>query len=74
MISYAVVNYEEKANFEKRFQISYGYNNLPIFTSFNLAMRWFNDSLGPNERKDFVIEKLENGKKDIVFKLRGQYV
>lgn len=74
MISYAVVNYEEKVAFEKAYQIPYGYNNIPLHGSFNLAMKWFNDSLGPNERKYFVIEKLENGAREIVFKLRGQYV
>lgn len=74
MIVYAVVNYEEKVNFEKTYQISYGYNNIPIFRSFSLAMKWFNDSLGPRERKEFVIEKLENGTREIVFQLRGEYV
>jgi hypothetical protein len=74
MVTYAVVNYEEKVNFEKTYQIPYGYNNIPLHGSFGLAMKWFNDNLGPRERKYFVIEKLEGGKREIVFKLRGQYV
>ena len=74
MISYAVVNYEEKVDFEKSYQIPYGYYNVSLHSTFNEAMRWFNNNLGPRERVNFVIEKLEGGKREIVFKLRGQYV
>jgi hypothetical protein len=69
MITYAVVNLKEKVKFEKKYQLSYGYNNIPLFGGFGSALRWFNSSLGPNERKEFIIERHEAGKCHIVFKI-----
>ena len=68
MIVYTVVNMREKVEFEKKYQISYGYNNIPVHWKFADAMSWYNTRLGPRERKEFVIQKHEAGNTDIVFK------
>jgi hypothetical protein len=69
MISYAVVHRQEKIDFEKRHHLPYGYNNVPIFKMFGDAMKWFNSTLGPNERKEWVIEKHESGTSEVVFRI-----
>lgn len=69
MISYAVVHRQEKIDFEKRYHLPYGYNNAPIFKMFGDAMKWFNSTLGPNERKEWVIEKHESGMSEVVFQI-----
>jgi len=70
MIVYAVVNIHDKIEFEKRYHLPYGYNNLPVFINdFGQAMKWFNSTLGPRERKEWVIEKHESGTTEVVFQL-----
>lgn len=69
MILYTVVNMKEKVEFEKKYQLPYGYNNIDVHWQFADAMRWFNTHLGPRERKEYVIEKHESGYTDIVFKI-----
>ena len=69
MIIYAAVNMKDKIDFEKRYHLPYGYNNLPVFGDFAGAMKWFNNTLGPNERKEWVIEKHESGTTEVVFQL-----
>jgi len=67
---YAVVNLKEKVEFEKKWEMPYGYNNCPHI-SFNQreAIGWVNQNLGPNERKDYVVERHTGGKTDIVWKI-----
>jgi hypothetical protein len=67
MIVYTVVNLKEKVEFEKKYHLPYGYNNIPVHWEFADAMNWYNTRLGPRERKEFVIEKHESGYTDIVF-------
>ncbi len=69
MIIYAAVNMQDKIDFEKRYHLPYGYNNVPIFGMFGDAMKWFNSTLGPNERKEWVIEKHEAGMSEVVFQI-----
>jgi len=67
---YAVVNLREKVEFEKKWEMPYGYNNCPHI-SFNQreAIGWVNQNLGPNERKDYVVERHTGGKVEIVWKI-----
>ena len=69
MVTYTAVNLKEKVEFEKKYQLSYGYNNVPLFGSLGSALKWFNSTLGPNERKEWVIERHQSGKCHIVFKI-----
>jgi glutaredoxin len=67
---YVVVNLKEKEEFEKKWEMSYGYNNSP-YIGFNQkeAIKWINQNLGPNERKDYVVERHNAGKTDVVWKI-----
>jgi len=67
---YAVVNLKEKVEFEKEWELSYGYNNSPkICYEQNEAIRWIKQNLGPNERKEYVVERHNAGKVDVVWKI-----
>ncbi len=67
---YAVVNLREKVEFEKKWEMSYGYNNCPHigFTQKD-AMEWVKRNLGPTEKKDYIVERHNAGKVDIVWKI-----
>lgn len=67
---YAVVNVKDKVEFEKRWEMPYGYNNCPHI-SFNQgeAIQWINQNLGPTERKDYVVERHTAGKVEVVWKI-----
>ncbi len=67
---YAVVNLREKVEFEKKWEMSYGYNNCPYigFTQKD-AMEWVKRNLGPTEKKDYIVERHNAGKVDIVWKI-----
>jgi len=69
MITYTPINLKEKVEFEKEHQLPYGYNNAEVFYSFDEAVNWFYKTLGPTERREWVIEKHSGGYTDIVFKL-----
>jgi hypothetical protein len=67
---YAVVNLKEKEEFEKKWEMGYGYNNCPyIGFSQKEAINWINRNLGQNERKDYVVERHNAGKIDVVWKI-----
>jgi len=69
-VRYAVVNHKEKEEFEKKWQMPYGYNNSPkICFNQDEAIRWINQNLGPNERKSYVVERHKSGKIDVVWKI-----
>lgn len=69
---YAVVNHQDKVKFEKKWELPYGYNNCPKI-SFNQreAIDWIKQNLGPNERKDYVVERHNAGKCEIVWKIES---
>jgi len=67
---YAVVNQKEKEEFEKKWQMPYGYNNSPkICFNQDEAIHWINQNLGPNERRNYVVERHKSGKIEIVWKI-----
>ncbi len=67
---YAVVNLREKVEFEKKWEMPYGYNNCPhIGFTQKEAIEWVNRNLGPNEKKDYVVERHTAGKVDVVWKI-----
>ena len=67
---YAVVNHQEKVEFEKKWELPYGYNNCPkICFSQQEAIQWLKQNLGPNEMKDYVVERHNAGKCEIVWKI-----
>lgn len=67
---YAVVNLKEKVEFEKEWELSYGYNNCPkICFDQKEAIRWIKQNLGPNERKNYVVERHNAGKVEVVWKI-----
>lgn len=67
---YAVVNQKEKEKFEKKWEMPYGYNNCPkICFNQNEAIGWINRNLGSIEKKNYVVERHNCGKIDIVWKI-----
>jgi len=67
---YAVVNLREKVEFEKKWEMPYGYNNSPkICYEQKEAIGWINRNLGPNERKEYVVERHNAGKVEVVWKI-----
>lgn len=67
---YAVVNLREKVEFEKKWEMPYGYNNSPkICYEQQEAIGWINRNLGPNERREYVVERHNAGKVEVVWKI-----
>jgi len=72
---YAVVNLKDKVEFEKKWEMPYGYNNCPhIGFSQKEAINWLNRNLGQIERNDYVVEKHYGGKIDVVWKPGGKLI
>ncbi len=66
---YAVVNLKDKVEFEKKWEMPYGYNNCPyIGYSQQEAIEWLNKNLGSIERKDYVVERHNAGMIEPVWK------
>lgn len=67
---FAVVNLKEKVEFEKKWEMPYGYNNCP-FIGFNQkeAINWINQNLGQQERQDYVVERHKAGMIEVVWKI-----
>uniref|UniRef100_A0A6M3JUV7 Uncharacterized protein n=1 Tax=viral metagenome TaxID=1070528 RepID=A0A6M3JUV7_9ZZZZ len=64
---YIVVNDIERTEFEKKYQMPYGYNGCPyICGSYDEAIKWFNFNLGLIERKKYVIEEYNSGNRRII--------
>jgi hypothetical protein len=67
---FAVVNEREKVEFEKKWQMPYGYNNCPkICFNQDEAIQWIRENLGPTEKKEYVVEKHKAGKIEVVWKI-----
>jgi len=67
MITYIVVDKVEREEFEKAFQVPYGYGCCEIYTDFNEALGFFDDLPSEHLCRFFIIEKWENGQKEVVF-------
>lgn len=67
---FAVVNLKEKVEFEKKWEMPYGYNNCP-YIGFNQkdAIQWINKNLGSIERQDYVVERHKAGMIEVVWKI-----
>ena len=68
---YAVVNDEERKEFESFWQMPYGYSKCPVFEEYEQAQEFFKNDLKTSFSKDivdkFVIEEYNNGERNVVF-------
>lgn len=70
MVTYFVVNLEEREKFEKKFQVPYGYYALPNFQTEDGSIGYV-ENLPNNKRINTIVEKWENGDMEIVY--QGQW-
>ena len=63
---YAMVNIDERDEFEKHFQIPYGYSQCYMTYDFDLAIRVF-DNLSDGEKEVYVIESVDSEGREIVY-------
>ena len=66
MVTYFVVNLEEKAKFEKKFQVPFGYYAIPFFQTEEGAISYV-ENLREAKRNHTVVEKWENGNMEVVY-------
>jgi len=66
---YVLVNEADKALFEKKWQLPYGYQDCPISTNPNEAGQWLDNIVGLGENpNDWIVEKIdEYGNKEIFY-------
>ena len=73
---YVIINDKKRVEFEKAYQIPYGYHGLPIFDKFKDALSCFNNNYYDSkvvgsyiydDPKDMVIECCESGTRQIVY-------
>lgn len=65
---FVIIDPKERNDFEKQWQLPYGYSNCEIFMDRDKAIDWFNKSLGKLDRKKYVIEMCDAGKRQIVYR------
>jgi hypothetical protein len=66
MIQYVIVNEREKIEFEKRYQLPYGYANAVISSSLKGAINFLN-TVFVQDKQDYIIEKVDCGVVEIVY-------
>ncbi len=66
MIKYFIVNEDERNKFEKEYQVPYGYHTCPHFSDEELAIGYV-EMLRTEKRDKTVVEKWENGNKEVVY-------
>jgi hypothetical protein len=70
MVTYFVVNLEDREKFEKKFQVPYGYYALPFFQTEDGAIGYV-EGLKEARRIHTIVEKWEGGEMEIVY--QGQW-
>lgn len=66
MVTYFVVNVEEKARFERKFQVPFGYYATPFFQTEEGAIGYV-ENLPEAKRNNTIVEKWENGTREVVY-------
>jgi hypothetical protein len=66
MVSYVIVDEVARAEFEKYFQLPYGYSQCIIFDTFKDAYEIV-DGYHPTLKKRMIIERWESGEREIVY-------
>lgn len=70
MKTYFVMNEKERTDFEKKFQVPYGYYACPYFQTEDGAVGYVENS--PQRIRDYlIVEKWESGEKEIIY--RGEW-
>lgn len=65
---YAIINDKERNDFEKKFQIPYGYSACELFDDFDVAIKYF-DSNKKNFNKHTIIEQVDSSGRCLVYKM-----
>lgn len=66
MVQYVIVNEREKIEFEKRYQLPFGYATAVISTELKEAINFLNTVL-VKDKNDYIIEKVDCGIAEIVY-------
>jgi hypothetical protein len=69
MVTYFIVDVEEKARFEKKFQVPFGYYAIPFFQTEEGAIGYV-ENLRESKRINTIVEKWENGNMTVVYEGR----
>jgi len=63
---YAVVNERERDEFEKEWQMPYGYANCAVFDDYEEAERFYEKVKMVEKHKPYILEEYDNGWSNII--------
>ena len=64
---YAIINEKERNDFEKKYQIPYGYGLCEFFYDYDTAYEFF-DEEKIDYHESFVIEKVDSNGREIIYR------
>lgn len=67
MMTYAVINEKKRTEFEKKYQLPYGYANATLFDDMLSAIVKHHDIAF--DRQDYIVEECESGFTTTVYRL-----
>lgn len=65
---YAIINTEDRDEFERNWHLPYGYNNTLVSCNFDFVLNEFHKNFFDND-PNYVIEKYDNGIREVVYPL-----
>jgi len=66
MIQYAIVNEKERIEFEKKYQLPYGYAKAVISNNLQWSIKVLNN-ISSKYKSDYIIERIDCGVSDIIY-------
>lgn len=67
MVLFYVVNEKERTEFEKKFQVPYGYYAIPFFQTEDGAVG-YTENASPIVRDNLIVERWEGGECEVVYR------